>query len=215
MKCQIVITFLDSRDAILVKALCLPKPFFKMSRRSIYQPKCSDIAADGAYRGILVGCAWSASFRQGTGINLWALHNIGNENPYTKTPTATVLRQPKKGKPPPPSIVSTLDTILHTAERTTLNARTIANKALSFTPTTIKYVGSNVAAWSLFFGVFNGTMCASERLRKKSDWVNAFFAGCSAASVFGLRNPNPKNMIVTCLFTGCFTGGMSMLRPKQ
>ena len=198
---------------------------------SIYKPRCVDIAADGAFRGILVGCVWSISFRPGTGINLWALHQSrqqkkeemkdnksyvknttkGNSSPYLRTTTTTTANS----TPSTPSLLSTIDNAMHAADRTGRSALSLLTRTWSYAPPTARYVASNTAAFSIFIAVFNGTMCSSERIRKKSDWCNAFFAGCSAASVFGLRNPNPVSMVSVVLATGAFTGGLYALRPTN
>ena len=183
-------------------------------RKSIYQPRCIDLAADGAFRGILIGVAWSASFRQSSGFNLWSLHQISVENgdkrPRKHRGHSTVARKPKQ-----PSFLATVDSMIHFAENKTQSARSLSGRMWSSTPSSVRYVSSNTAAFSLFIGVFNGTMCASERIRNKTDWVNPFFAGFSAAAMFGLRNPSPVKMVTTCLACGAFTGGMYALASKD
>ena len=68
--------------------------------------------------------------------------------------------------------------------------------------------------FSIFLGVFNGAVCSVERLRGGTkDWVNSYVGGFCAAGVFGLRNPNPVHMLMTCTFTGAFTGFVFWLRP--
>ena len=192
------------------------------SRKSIYQPRCLDLAADGAFRGIILGVAWSASFRQFSTNPITAMHSISTrEDRATPQPTAST---PPKNKirstanikvnaaAARPTFFSTVDGMLQFADNKTQRVRSSVGKAWSFTPPTLRHVAGNTAAFSVFIGVFNGTLCASERLRKRTDWVNPFFAGFSASLVFGLRNPSIVRCMSTCLATGAFTAGFHVLQ---
>ena len=194
------------------------------SRKSIYQPRCLDLAADGAFRGIILGVAWSASFRQFSTNPITAMHSISTRDraihPPTK-PTASTTPKHKirstanikvNANAARPTFFSTVDGILQFADNNTQRVRSSVGKAWSVTPPTLRHVAGNTAAFSLFIGVFNGTLCASERLRKRTDWVNPFFAGFSASLVFGLRNPSIVRCMSTCLATGAFTAGFHVLQ---
>jgi len=197
------------------------------SRSAIYKPSCMDIAADGAFRGILLGSAWSASFRPSIGIDLWSLHVPSSTNKEkiverkkhtTKTnQTKTWIQSTSRKstiatKASAPSFSSAIDGMVQTAEHKTIGIRSVLNNILSTTPKSIRYLGSNVAAFSLFISVFSGTMCESERIRKKTDWVNPFLGGCVTSGVFGLRNPNPLHMLAISFGTGVFCGGIYALQ---
>ena len=205
---------------------------------NIYQPRCIDVAADGAYRGILFGFAWSISFRPKSGVDLWALHSVfggsktsdnskRNEkvrhavpkiHPYKSVQQGPSLRGPSKlpsPPPSPPSMISALDGILQSVERRTVGARSVLQRIHAATPPTVRYFGSNTAVFTLFIGVYNGTQCATERFRKKKDWINSFVAGFSGTAAIGLRNPNPFYMVATCIGMGALTGGFNYLSPGR
>lgn len=194
---------------------------------NIYQPRCIDVAADGAFRGILFGFAWSLSFRPKSGVDLWALHSVfggsttsGNSSGAKKQNARhhqKIRKQgpsPRPSKPPPaPSMTYALDSMLQSVERRTDGVRSLLQRLHAATPPSVRYFGSNAAVFSLFIGFYNGTQCATERFRKKKDWVNSFAAGFSATAAIGLRNPNPFYMVATCVGMGALTGGFNYLSP--
>ena len=192
-----------------------PPPLRHHRGESAYTTPCSSLAADGMFRGIMVGIAWSAAF--GPKMNLWALHNGamgGGGNRYDAGASdqntewqRRRLQRKRAGALRGGAAITSQGYMPQLS-----GARTLAVKAWAAVPSPAQSLLRNCSAFGVFLGVFNGAQCSIERVRGKKDWKNAFFAGFASAAMFGLRNPNPLKMMSTCALTGAFCAAVGSVR---
>ena len=186
-----------------------------------YTTPCSSLAADGVFRGLMVGIAWSAAF--GPHMNLWALHGAHNASSGTnKMASATSAINERavisdndwrrrRRHPAPPLPTSKFNVNDGSATLRSLLRRSWC-RANTMMPVTISLV-RNCSAFAVFLGVFNGAQCTCERVRGgRRDWKNAFAAGFTSAAIFGLRNPHPMKMVATSILTGAFCAAVGQAR---